>query len=60
MCIVVARFPGCEVMYFEINLFYQAIFPRDQKSQDKNSNIFRTKKAFRMKQKAFFIIFKEV
>ena len=32
--------------------------PHDQKSQDKKLNILRTKSAFKVKQKAFFIIFK--
>ena len=30
------------------------------KTQDKNLNILRTKRAFKVKQKAFFIIFKEL
>ena len=36
----------------------QVIFSTWTKSQDKNSNILRTKRAFMMKIKAFFIIFK--
>ena len=38
----------------------QGIFSTWPKSQDKNLNILRTKWAFKMKQKAFFIIFKEL
>ena len=35
-------------------------FVRNQKIQDKNLKILRTKTAIRMKQKAFFIIFKRL
>ena len=35
----------------------QAIFSTCPKGQDKNFNIFRTKRAFKMKLKVFFIIF---
>ena len=38
----------------------QAFFSTWPKSQDKNLNILRTKRAFKVKQKAFFIIFKEL
>ena len=48
---------GCDIMNFELNLIFQIkpFFLHDQKV-DKISNILRTKKAFKMKQKAFFII----
>ena len=38
--------------------FQSNCFPTQPKSQDKKLNILRTKRAFEMKQKAFFIIFK--
>ena len=37
-----------------------AIFLHDQKSYDKNFNVLKTKKAFKMKYKAFFIFLKAV
>ena len=48
-------------MNFEIylNFFYLNVFPHDQKSQDKNLNILRMKRPFKMRL-AFFIIFKEL
>ena len=36
-------------------LFNQAVFSTCRKSQDRNLNILRTKRAFKMKQKTFFI-----
>ena len=44
-------------MNFEINLIFliKSFFP---KSRDRNLNILRMKRAFKMKWKAFFIIFK--
>ena len=59
MCIEIVCFPGCDVINFEINLvslMYR--FSTRLKSQDKNVNILRTKRAFKGKQKAFFLIFK--
>ena len=46
-------------MNFEINLIFliQLFFPTRPKSQCKNLNIFRTKRALKMKQKVFFVIF---
>ena len=47
MCIV-----GGDVINFEINLLYcsnPAVFSAWPKTQDKNLNILRTKKAFKMK-----------
>ena len=51
-------FPVCEVINFEFNFFYQAIFLHNQKIQNKNLNIFRTKEAFKIKFKVFFYQFK--
>ena len=46
-------------MNFEINLVSnQAVFSTWPKSQDRNLNILRTKRAFKMKYKAFFSNFK--
>ena len=45
---------------FWIYLSNQAFFPTWTKTRDKNLNIFRTKRAFKMKQKPFFIIFNEL
>ena len=46
-------------MNFQVNLIFQSsrssYIP---KSRDKNLNILRTKKAFKMNKKAFFVIFK--
>ena len=50
LCIAIVCFPGCDV-----NLNRFSTWPR---SQDKYLNILRTKRAFKVKQKAFFIIFK--
>ena len=50
MCIAIVCKRVCDVMNFEVNL----IFHR----RDKNRNILRTKRVFKMKLKAFFIIFK--
>ena len=47
-------------MDFEINLIFliKPFFSTWPKSRDKNLNILRTKRAFKMKQKEFVIIFK--
>ena len=47
-------------MNFEVNLFLsnQAVFSAWPKSRDKSLNILRTKKAFNIKLKTFFINFK--
>ena len=59
MCIEIVCFPGCDVINFEINLISLMYrFSTKLKSQDKNVNILRTKRAFKGKQKAFFLIFK--
>ena len=59
VCITVVCYPGCNVIKFDINLiFLIKLFCYITKSQDKNLNILRTKRAFDVKQKAFFIIFK--
>ena len=60
ICIVIHCLPGCGVLNFEINLINlsnQAAFSAWPKSQDKNLNILRTKIAFKIKYKTFFIIF---
>ena len=48
-------------MDFEINVIFlvEPFFPHDQKAMTK-TNILRMKRAFKMKQKPFFIIFKDV
>ena len=43
-----------------LNFLNKLLFSKWTKRQDKNSNIFRTKRVFKMKQKAFFIIFTEL
>ena len=53
MCTVIVCFQGCDVINLKINL----IFLIKQKSQDKNWNILRTKRALKVKKKAFFITF---
>ena len=47
-------------MNFEINLIFliKSFFLPDQKVMIKTLNILRTKRAFKMKYKTFFIIFK--
>ena len=52
--------PGCDVINFEINPIFliKLFFLPCPKNQDKNFNILRTKRAFKTKYKAFFIIFK--
>ena len=40
---------GCDVMSFEFNLSYEAVFPTRPKYHDKNLNTLRTKKAFSTK-----------
>ena len=49
-------------MNFEINLIFliKSFFLPDQKVMIKTLNILRTKRAFKMKYKTFFIIFKEL
>ena len=49
MCIVIICKPGCDVINFEINLSNQEVFSTQPKSQDKNVNILRTKRAFKVK-----------
>ena len=58
MCIAIVCFPGCDVINIKINLiFLIKLFFTWPKSQDKNLNIFRMKRAFKMKWKVFFGIF---
>ena len=51
--------PGYDVINFEIKLIFliKPFFQHTQKVNTKNLNILRTKRAFKIKQKAFFIIF---
>ena len=53
ICIAIVCFPGCDVRILKPFLFYQAVFPHDQKSQGKNLEILRTKRGFKTR-KAFF------
>ena len=50
ICIAVVCFPGCGVIHFEINLIFliKPFFCMIE-SQDKNLNIFRTKRDFKVK-----------
>ena len=59
MWIVIVCKPRCDVINYEINLIFliQPFFPTWPKIRDKNLNIFRTKRAFKMK-KDLPIIFK--
>ena len=50
MCIVIVCFPDCDAINFEISLFFlHKLFPAWLKSQDKNLNILRTKRACTLK-----------
>ena len=50
MCIAIIYFPVCDIINFETNLIksiklpHQAVSLHDQKGQEKNLNILRTKK----------------
>ena len=58
MCITIVYFPDCGVINFEINLFFliQSFFYFTKKSRQK-FKIFRPKRAFKLKWKAFFTVF---
>ena len=61
MCILIVCLPSGGAIKFEINVIpyislIQVVFSTRLKIQDKN-NILRTKKAFKMKWKTFFINF---
>ena len=60
MCIAIVWKPGCDIMISKLTLSFsnQAVIPTWPKSLDKNLNISRMERAFKTKQKAFFIIFK--
>ena len=62
MCIAIVCKPGCEVMNLKVNLIFliKPFFLHDQKVVTKTKNILRTKRAFKIKQKAFFITFKGI
>ena len=51
MCIVTACLPACDVMNLKLTLSFsnQTVFPTWPKSQDRNLNILRTKRAFKTK-----------
>ena len=59
ICIATVCEPGCDVIIFEVDFIFliKPIF-YIPKSLEKNLNILRTKRAFKVKQKAFFTIFK--
>ena len=56
ICIAIVFYPGCDVLDFDLS--NQTIFSTKPKSEDKNLNILTNKRAFKVKRKAFFIIFK--
>ena len=59
MCIAIVCFPGCHVINFEINLiFLIKTYFYIATNQDKNLNILRTKRVFKVKRKAFSTTFK--
>ena len=59
MCFVFVCFRDWDVINFEINfVFLIKPFFTCPKSQDKNLNILRTQRAFKIKQKVFFKIYK--
>ena len=59
MRIVISCYLLCDVINFVINdSFLIKSFSTRPKSQDKNSNILKTKRGFKVKLKSFFIIFK--
>ena len=51
MCIAIVYKPRCDVMNFEVSLIFliKPFFLHDQKSREKNLNILRTKRAFKLK-----------
>ena len=56
MCIAMA--PGCDIINFEINLiFLIKLFFYMNKNSRKKLNILRTKIAFKVEEKAYFVIF---
>ena len=59
MCVVILCQPGCDVINFELNLIFliKLFFLHVQKIKTKKLGILRTKSAFKMDLKAFFIIF---
>ena len=58
VCIVIAMEPSCDFINYKINLSNQTVFSPWPESQDTYLNILRTKRAFKMKLKAFFFVFK--
>ena len=58
MCIIIICLPSWDFINFEINFYNRAVLSTWPKSKDKDLNMLGTKRAFKMKQKAFLIIFK--
>ena len=58
ICIPIVCQQGCDVINFEINRIFLIKSFLYIKNQDKNLNILKTRRAFKVKQKAFSIIFK--
>ena len=58
MFITIVFYPGCDVIKFEINLILSSRFATWPNTEDNNLNILRLKRAFDVKLKVFFIIFK--
>ena len=58
MCIAIICFPVCDVIYFEINLSFLTKPLSCMTNNIKYLNMFIMKRAFQLKQKVFFIIFK--
>ena len=58
MCIAIVCFSGCDVINFEINLIFliKPFFYMTKKSRQ-TFKYLAHKKAFKVKEKAFFIIF---
>ena len=57
LCIAIVCLPACDVINFEINLIFLINrFSTWAKSQDRNLNILRTKRALKMTLKTFIII----
>ena len=59
ICIAIVCYPGCDVIDFEINVFFliEPFFSTWPKSHDKNLNILRTKRAFLTWNKKLFSSF---
>ena len=58
MCIIIVCWPGCDVINSKINLIFLINLFLYRTKKVKNLNILRMKRAFKVKWKTFFIIFK--